>query len=131
MEKASEDRPVAINDEITIIGNYNRMFSYLYRYMTREVGPITEFVLKKYLMELSENHASVLKHVGLKKDGTIDAAAIRVNLSEISSKDKREELLLTSLNEFLYAAILAVKKTLGTEHESRVIETLKDFRPEL
>ena len=130
MEKASEDRQLAIHDETTIIGNYNRMFSYLYRYMTREVGPITEFVLKKYLMELSENHSSVLKNVGLKKDGTIDIAAIRANLSEIS-KDKREDLLLTSLNEFLYAAILAVKKTLGTEHESRVIETLKDFRPEL
>jgi hypothetical protein len=39
--------------------------------------------------------------------------------------------LVTSLNEFLYSSILAVKRTLGPEHESRIIESLKDVRPEL
>ena len=130
MREDSEDSGDTATEATAIIANYNRMFSYLYRYMTREVGPITEFVLKKYLTELMENHAPILKNVSLKKDGTLDGTAIRFNLSEIG-QDKREELLLASLNEFLYAGILAVKRTLGAEHESRVIETLKDLRPEL
>jgi hypothetical protein len=130
MTEASEYDQTSRNEASNIVGNYNRMFSYLYRYMTREVGPITEHVLNKYLTELKENHASILTNVSLKKDGTLDAAAIQMNLSGIKD-GKRKELLLSSLNEFLYAGILAVKKTLGPEHESRVIETLKDLRPDI
>jgi hypothetical protein len=125
-----QHQQISLNEAITVIGNYNRMFSYLYRYMTREVGPITEHLLNKYLTELRENQASVLKNVGLRKDGTLDGTAIQLNLSEMKH-EHRKELLLTALNEFLYVGILAVKRTLGPEHETRVIETLKDLRPEL
>ncbi len=113
-----------------IIGNYNRMFSYLYRYMMHEVGPITEHVLNKYLSELKETNASILKNVTLRKDGTLDGTTIQGNLNWIR-EDNKKDLLVTSLNEFLYSTILAVKRTLGPEHESRIIETLKDLRPEL
>lgn len=119
------------SDEATaIIGNYNRMFSYLYRYMLREVGPITEHVMNKYLAELKESNASVLKNVTLKKDGTLDASAIHENIISLGQESQKESLV-TTLNEFLYSTILAVKRTLGPEHESRVIETIKDIRPEL
>jgi hypothetical protein len=113
----------------TIIGNYNRMFSYLYRYMLREVGPITEHVLNKYLMDLKETNGSVLKDVTLRKDGTLDALAVQANVKSL--EDGQKDTLISALNEFLYSSILAVKRTLGPEHESRVIETLKDIRPEL
>lgn len=111
-----------------IIGNYNRMFSYLYRYMMREVGPIAEHVLNKYLLEIRDSNSSVLKNVILRKDGTLDESTISGNLNWIRS-DLKKEALVSSLNEFLYSAILAVKRTLGPEHESHVIETLKDVRP--
>lgn len=118
-------------DEIKgIISNYNRMFSYLYRYMMREVGPIAEHVLNKYLLEIRDSNSSVLKNVILKKDGTLDEATISGNLNWIRA-DLKKDSLMSSLNEFLYSAILAVKRTLGPEHESHVIETLKDVRPEL
>lgn len=113
-----------------IIANYNRMFSYLYRYMMREVGPIAEHVLNKYLLEIRDSNSSVLKNVTLKKDGTLDEGTISGNLNWIRA-DLKKESLVASLNEFLYSAILAVKRTLGPEHESHVIETLKDVRPEL
>lgn len=113
-----------------IILNYNRMFSYLYRYMMREVGPIAEHVLNKYLLEIRDSNSSVLKNVVLRKDGTLDESTIAGNLNWIRS-DLKKESLVASLNEFLYSAILAVKRTLGPEHESHVIETLKDVRPEL
>ena len=113
-----------------IISNYNRMFSYLYRYMMREVGPIAEHVLNKYLLEIRESNSSVLKNVSLRKDGTLDEATIAGNLNWIRGELKRDALI-SSLNEFLYSAILAVKRTLGPEHESHVIETLRDIRPEL
>lgn len=127
----AEDTLGAVSAEelTTIIGKYNTMFSYLYRYMMREVGPIAEHVLNKYLTEVRENNSSILKNVTMRKDGTLDQATLEGNLNWIKA-DSKKEALISSLNEFLYSAILAVKRTLGPEHESQVIETLKDIRPE-
>jgi hypothetical protein len=127
---ASTGEEISVDEALTIIENYNRMFSYLYRYMLREVGPITEHVLNKYLMDIRDSNASLLKNVTLRKDGTLDEATIKGNLNWIRD-DNKKEVLVSSLNEFLYSSILAVKRTLGPEHESRVIETLKDLRPEV
>lgn len=118
-------------DEIRVIlSNYNKMFSYLYRYMMREVGPIAEHVLNKYLTDIRESGSPLMKNVTLRKDGTLDESTIEGNLNWIRS-DNKKEMIVSSLNEFLYSAILAVKRTLGPEHESRVIETMKDIKPEL
>jgi len=130
MNETPEQKELSKEEATGIIGNYNRMYSYLYRYMMREVGPITEHVLNKYLMELKEANSSILKNVSMRKDGTLDGAAIQGNLDWFRG-DNKKDMLITSLNEFLYSSILAVKRTLGPEHESRVIETLKDIRPEL
>jgi Domain of unknown function (DUF4388) len=130
MMETQDKREFTLEEASGIIGNYNRMFSYLYRYMMREVGPITEHVLNKYLNELKEPNSSVLKNVHLRKDGTLDGSIIQGNLNRVHS-DRKKDLLVSSLNEFLYSSILAVKRTLGPEHESRIIETLKDLRPEL
>jgi uncharacterized protein DUF4388 len=124
------EREMTAEEAAVIIGNYNRMFSYLYRYMLHEVGPITEHVLNKYLSELKEAGSSVLKNVLMRKDGTLDVTAIQENLREFDETSKRD-ILLSSLNEFLYSTILALKRTLGPEHESRVIDNLRELRPEL
>jgi hypothetical protein len=117
------------SQEVTsVIENYNKMFSYLYRYMMREVGPIAEHVLNKYLLEIRDSNSPVFKNVSLRRDGTLDEGSIAGNLYWIKPERKRE-LLISSLNEFLYSAILAVKRTLGPEHESHVIETLREIRP--
>jgi hypothetical protein len=130
INEAPEQKVLTKDEAEGIIGNYNRMYSYLYRYMMREVGPITQHVLNKYLFELKESNSPILKNVSMKKDGTLDGAAIQGNLEWFNS-DNKKETLINSLNEFLYSSILAVKRTLGPEHESRVIEILKDIRPEL
>lgn len=125
-ESSGED--MSAEETNSVIANYNKMFSYLYRYMMREVGPIAEHVLNKCLVEIRESNSSVFKNVSLRKDGTLDETSISGNLNWIRPEKKRE-VLVSSLNEFLYSAILAVKRTLGPEHESHVIETLKEIRP--
>lgn len=132
-KKATTEAPaeeISVEEIKAIIAKYNKMFSYLYRYMMREVGPIAEHVLNKYLMEIRETNSSVLKNVGLKKDGMLDENTISGNLNWMRAENKKDALI-SSLNEFLYSAILAVKRTLGPEHESHVIETLKDVGPEV
>lgn len=130
LQTAAKSESIDRDEVRTIIESYNKMYSYLFRYMMREVGPIAEHVMGKYLMDLRENNSSVLKNVSLKKDGTLDDVTIAGNLNWIRAESKREALVST-LNEFLYSAILAVKRTLGPDHERQVIETLKDVKPEL
>ena len=134
--KKAPPQPEPVGEEISseevksVITDYNRMFSFLYRYMLREVGPITEHVLNKYLLEIRDNNSTILKNVILRKDGTLDENTLQGNLNWVRP-DHKKEVLISSLNEFLYSAILAVKRTLGTEHESHVIETLKEIKPQI
>lgn len=129
-EQQQQQQDLPPTEAKAIIGNYNRMYSYLYRYMIREVGPIAEHVLNKYLHEIQEGNSVVFKNLNLRKDGTLDDNTIVGNLNWLRADNKKESLI-AGLNEFLYSVILAVKRTLGPEHESHVIETLKDLRTDL
>jgi len=61
----------------------------------------------------------------LQKDGTIDAAVVERNLTKFP-EDSRRAILVDALNELLYAELLAVKRTLGHEHEAALIRALRD-----
>ena len=38
------------------------------------------------------------------------------------------EALIQGLNELLYAELLVLRKTLGSDHEGRVLRSFRDFR---
>jgi hypothetical protein len=109
----------------TVLGSFNQMYAFVFRYMVREVGPIAENVLEKYLGGLRDGRKEVFAGVRLLKDGTIDPAAVERNLNRFP-EDGRRGLLVDGLNELLYAELLAVKRTLGAEHEASIIKALRD-----
>ena len=43
----------------------------------------------------------------------------------------RRAALVDALNEYLYSALLAIRRTLGTEHEQKVLQTLRSTRKDL
>jgi hypothetical protein len=89
------------------------------------VGPIAENVLEKYLSTLRESRKQVFGAVRLQKDGTLDAAFIERNLSQVP-EDQRRPMLVDAFNELLYAELLAVKRTLGAEHESQIVRAFRE-----
>src|SRR3972149_608252 len=109
----------------SIIDGFNQMFSYVFRYMVREVGPIAENVLEKYLGGLREGRKDVFAGVKLQKDGTLDSATLERNASRLT-EEARRSLLVDALNELLYAELLAVKRTLGPEHEAASVRAFRD-----
>jgi hypothetical protein len=109
----------------SIVAGFNQMFSYIFRYMVREVGPIAENVLEKYLGGLREGRKDVLAAVKLQKDGTLDPATLERNASRLA-EDVRRPQLVDALNELLYAELLAVKRTLGPEHEAAIVRAFRD-----
>jgi hypothetical protein len=109
----------------TVVNSFNQMYGHVFRYMVREVGPIAENVLEKYLGGLRESRKQVFGTVKLQKDGTLDAALIERNLNQVP-EDARRPMLVDALNELLYAELLAVKRTLGPEHESQIVRAFKE-----
>ncbi len=109
----------------SVMASFNQMFGYVFRYMVREVGPIAENVLEKYLAGLRESRQDVFAFVKLQKDGTLDAATIERNGSRLPEESRRA-ILVDALNEFLYAELLAVKRTLGPEHEAAIVRAFRD-----
>jgi hypothetical protein len=101
------------------------MYEHIFKYMVREVGPIAENVLEKYVASLREVRKDVFSGLKLQKDGTIDAAVVERNLTKFP-EDSRRAILVDALNEMLYAELLAVKRTLGHEHEAALIRALRD-----
>jgi hypothetical protein len=100
------------------------MYGHIFKYMVREVGPIAENVLEKYLNTLREGKKDVFGGIKLQKDGTLDPATIERNLNKFP-EDERKGVLVDALNELLYAELLAVKRTLGAEHEASIVRAFQ------
>jgi len=109
----------------TVVSSFNQNYAFIFRYMVREVGPIAENVLEKYLGSLRESRKDVFTGTKLLKDGTLDAAVLERNVNRAPVEQQRP-LLVEALNELLYAELLAVKRTLGADHEASIIRALKE-----
>jgi hypothetical protein len=81
-------------------------------------------VLEKYLNGLRDNRKDVFSGLKLQKDGTLDTTAVERNVDKVP-EDQRRQRLIDALNELLYAELLAVKRTLGSEHEANIIRALR------
>ncbi len=112
---------------LAVLDSFNQMYRHIYGYMVREVGPIAENVLAKYLNNVREAHPEVLAGVSLRKDGSLNEAGVERNLARLS-EDGRRSSLVDALNELLYAELLAVKRTLGADHESAIVRELRPPR---
>jgi hypothetical protein len=110
---------------VSVIDSFNQMYGYIFRYMVREVGPIAENVLEKYLGGLRETRKDVFAGARLQKDGTLEPAGLERNLNKLA-EDQRRGALVDALNELLYAELLAVKRTLGADHEASIVRAFRD-----
>lgn len=116
--------PLTQEKAFAVLKNYNKLFAFIFRYMFREVGPIVEYVLKKYIKEYCKKDANIMADVELQEDGTFQEETLyNALLNKFGTVN--QENLYNSLEEVLYAEVLAVKKTLGTDHEKVVVDTLK------
>jgi hypothetical protein len=108
---------------LTVLASFNQMYGNIFKHMVREVGPIAENVLEKYLAGLRDQRKDVFGGVKLLKDGTLDPAVVERNLNKFP-EDERRGRLVDGLNELLYAELYAVRRTLGAEHEAAIVKAL-------
>jgi uncharacterized protein DUF4388 len=110
-----------------ILQRYNGMFGLVYQYLMKEVGPISEHLLARSLRDLSATHPALFRSATLGGDGTVNADLLRENLGSLAGR-RRRDALIQGLNEFLYAELLVLRKTLGSDHEGRILRAFRDVR---
>lgn len=115
-----------ISDVTKVIKEYNEVFSFLFHYLLKEVGPIAENILEKYLGKLKVDHPEIFSKVTLRSNGTLSQERLIDNVKKIKN---RRDALIDCLNEYLYAIFLAIKRTLGAEHEKTIFKTLRATKP--
>jgi len=111
---------------LSLIRRYNEMFTHLYRYLVKEVGPIGEAILSRYLEDQKRQQPSLLAGQTLGRDGTLDERQVQKSSRGLEG-GSRPERLVDGLNEFLYAELLAIRRTLGPQHESRAVQGIREL----
>jgi len=112
-----------------IIRNYNEMYVFLHNYLLREVGPIAENILEKYLSRLKVSMPELFGRVSLRSNGSLSEERLAENVPQLPPPHLKT--LIDGLNEYLYSAMLAIRRTLGEDHERKVLHTLKSSRKDL
>jgi hypothetical protein len=123
VKKRIEKKEIPPPEEFKKIADrYNQCFSFIYRSLYKEIGPIAENILEKYISDVKENLPESFKTVSLKKDGSL-------NLEQIIPKVSFGiEEFVQKLDEFLIAMIYAVKRTLGQRYESYIVKRINEIR---
>ncbi|HEU5182722.1 MAG TPA: hypothetical protein VFW45_18185, partial [Candidatus Polarisedimenticolia bacterium] len=84
-----------------------------------------EAILSRYLLEQIEQRPELLGGQKLGRDGTLDDRLIAK--AARSLREGSEEGLVDGLNEILYAELLAIRRTLGPQHEGRAVQGLREL----
>jgi hypothetical protein len=104
--------------------DFNDKCSYIFRYISKEIGPVAMNVLDKALDEVRPRLAPPLQSLDLRSDGRVELKPFPVAaLNALQSESRRA--LVDILSEILVAEVLAVKKTLGNDHEAAVVKGLE------
>jgi len=101
------------------------MYSYIYRYLLREIGPDADTTLQRAVEEL-HSAGGILTACRVVKGGIIDPPPLMMAANSLPNEERSIQLT-NALNEVLYAMLFAVRKVIGADHEANI---LKALRPE-
>ncbi|MDH5383718.1 MAG: hypothetical protein OEY18_03325 [Candidatus Aminicenantes bacterium] len=107
-----------------ILDTFNAKCSYIFKYVSKELGPVALNLLEKSIEDTKPYLSPHLQKIRLLMDGKIELQSV-LKSNIIIPERKTRQRLIKSLNEILAAEILAVKKTLGNDSESTLIKNLE------
>ncbi len=96
--------------------------AFLYRYVTKEIGPLGRTIVARSLEEVRPTLGPLFQKAVLLPDGRIEAdPALRPGTGVPEAMRKA---LVRGYEEILMAEVLAVRKALGARHESVLVQAL-------
>lgn len=121
-EDIRQEKPPVEFDKI--LNAFNQKFSYVYKYISKELGPVAFNVLEKCLEETKPCLSSPFQDIAFDREGRIEVHSLLKKNITFADKDAKMNLI-KDLNEILVAEVLAVKKNLGHEHELLLVKNLE------
>lgn len=114
----------SFTDYDKILGHFRHKAGIIYRYVSKEVGPVAASIMNKALEEVNGWLGPGLPKVTLDPDGCPDVKALlRGHIGLFHEGDAKN--LFRVLDEILTAEVLMVKRTLGNDHESALVKALE------
>ncbi len=104
--------------------SFNDKCSFIYKYISKEIGPVGLSVLEKALEEVRARLTPPFQGLELRADGRVEFSPFPL-MSLILSNQETRRNFIRLLNEILVTEVLAVKKTLGNAHEAVVVRSLE------
>jgi hypothetical protein len=115
---------MSLADMDKIFSVFNAKCKYIFKYMSKEIGPVALSVIGNSLTDVRNRLDPVFQGLELKADGRIEIKSfLKTNMNLIGEENRRS--LLRSMDEILVAEVLAVKRTLGSGHEAILVKSLE------
>jgi hypothetical protein len=115
---------MSLADMDKVFGIFNAKCSYIFRYISKEIGPVALSVIGNSLEDVRSRLDPAFKGLELKADGRIELTSLlKTSMNLIGDENRRG--LLRSMDEILVAEVLAVKRTLGSGHESALVRSME------
>jgi hypothetical protein len=115
---------ISKTDIYGIMDAFNEKCSYIFKYISKEIGPVAVNILENCIEDTKPLLSPILANAKLTPDGKIETNTVIKGGIALSGEEIKAQLL-PGLNEILVTLVLAVKKTLGNEHESILVKNLK------
>ena len=104
---------------------YNGKFEYIYRVLSKEIGPVAQSILFEAITAILESIPACFHNLEISSDGRIEEKSVLKSIWYENFEEHSNEFL-KGLEEILYAEIFAVKRHLGKEHEKLILQWIRE-----
>jgi hypothetical protein len=108
-----------------ILQYYNGKFEYIFRVLSKEIGPVAQAILFEAITAILESIPACFHNLEITSDGRIEAKSILKSIWYENFEEHSNEFL-KGLEEILYAEIYAVKRHLGKDHEKLILQWIRE-----
>ncbi len=104
---------------------FNGKFEYVYRLLSKEIGPVSFSILSQAVGEIQERLPGYFQQIQLNENGSLDKKTILKSVWYVDFEENITDFL-RALEEILYSEIFAVKKHLGKEYEQTILQWIRE-----
>jgi hypothetical protein len=122
---ASHQSPTTFTSFEETLQYYNTRFEYIYRVLSKEIGPVAQSILFEAITAIMESIPVCFHKLEIASDGRIEAKSILKSIW-YENFEEHGNGFLKGLEEILYAEIYAVKRHLGKEHEKLILQWIRE-----
>jgi len=108
-----------------ILQYYNRKFEYIFRVLSKEIGPVAQSILFEAITAITESIPACFHNLEITSEGRIEAKSILKSIWYERFEEHSNEFL-KGMEEILYAEIYAVKRHLGKEYEKLILQWIRE-----